>query len=139
MVITKKKKKKTTKTIYHWLDKTYQNLTTNPSWAPIKTYFLKYLKSEYKKFLDSLDLSDAITVECKLGNALFAIQNNYKDGWWSFVVVDDPTHQVELEQTKAQYTAPIVPTRPNIDDTTLTTQQLKAKQSEHHDYRVCTV
>ena len=32
-------------------------------------------------------------------------------------VDDDPTHCVRLGVTKAQYTAPIVPTQPNIDDT----------------------
>ena len=42
--------------------------------------FLKYLERKYKKFLANPNLSDVITVEGKLGNALYAIQNNYKDG-----------------------------------------------------------
>ena len=45
-----------------------------------ETDFLKYLAPEYKKFKGSPDLSDVITLERKLGTALWSIVNKYKDG-----------------------------------------------------------
>ena len=42
--------------------------------------FLKYLEPEYKNHLISLDLSDVVTLERKMRNALIAIQNDCKDG-----------------------------------------------------------
>ena len=42
-------------------------------------------------------------------------------------------HHVQLGQEANQYTSPIVLTRPNINNTNLSTRQLKAKQAEHHN------
>ena len=101
--------------------------------------FLIYLAPEYREFLAKQDLSNVITIERKLENALFEIQNDYKDGGWAFVVDNDPTHGVQLRLEANQYTTPTVPTRPSIDDGTLSTCQLKAKQAEYHNYCVCIV
>ena len=48
--------------------------------ADTETDFLKYLAPEYRKFKASLDLSDVITLERKLGTALWNIPNKYKVG-----------------------------------------------------------
>ena len=72
--------------------------------------FLKYLAPEYKKFKASPDLSDVITLERKLGTTLYGIANKYKDGGWSYVVDDDPTHKVRLGQDGNTYTTLVVPT-----------------------------
>ena len=104
-----------------------------------ETDFLKYLEPEYKKFKPKSNLSDVVTLERKLGTALYGITNKYKDGRWFHVVDDDPMHQVQLGQDDNAYTVPVVPTRPSPSDNTLLTHQFKEQQAEYHDYCVCTV
>lgn len=103
-----------------------------------KTDFLKYLAPKYKTFKASPDLSDIITLERKLGTALWSITNKYKDGGWSYVVDDNDTHKVHLGITGA-YTAPTVPTRPDPGDANLTKRQSTEQQAEFRDYCFCTV
>ena len=61
--------------------------------SKMETNFLKYLAPWCKKFKASPDLSDVITLERKLGTALWNIPNKYKDGGWSHIVDDDDTHR----------------------------------------------
>ena len=82
---------------------------------------------------------DVITLERKLGAALFGITNKYKDGGWSYVVDNDPTHQVRLGQDDNTYSAPEVPTQPDPGNNTLSKRQFNEKQAEFRDFCVCTV
>ena len=75
-----------------------------------ETDFLKYLEPKYKKFKVKPDLSDVVTLDRKLGTALFGSINKYKDDGWSYVVDDNPTHQIRLGQDDNAYSAPKVPT-----------------------------
>ena len=81
----------------------------NSIMSATETDYLKYLASEYKTFKASPDLSDVITLERKLGTALWNIPNKYKVGGWSHVVDDDDTHKVRLGITGA-YTPVMAPT-----------------------------
>ena len=103
-----------------------------------KTDYLKYLASEYKTFKVSPDLSDVITLERELGTALWNIPNKFKDGGWSYVVDNDPTHQVRLGQDDNTYSAPEIPTWPDPGANTLSKRQFNAKEDEFCDYCVCT-
>ena len=101
-------------------DSDSDNESTMSTSTDTETDFLKYLEPEYKKFKPNPDLSDVITLERKLGTALYEIQNSHKDSRWSHVVDDEATHKIRLGVT-GQYTAPTVPTRPNHDNTRLST------------------
>ena len=81
----------------------------NETMSNTETDFLKYLAPEYKTFKASPDLSDVITLERKLGTALWNIPNKYKVGGWSHVIDDNDTHKVCLGITGA-YTAVEAPT-----------------------------
>ena len=85
------------------------DLDEDSTMSNTETDYLKYLAPEYKTFKASPDLSDVITLERKLGTALWSIANKYKDGGWSHVVDDDDTHKVRLGITGA-YTMVPVPT-----------------------------
>ena len=116
----------------------YSDWDNDSIMSDTKTDFLKYLAPKYKKFKAIPDLSDVITLERKLGTSLWSIANKYKDGGWSYVVDDDDTHKVRLGITGA-YTAPVVPTRPDPGDNTLSKRQFNEQQAEFHDYCICTV
>ena len=59
-----------------------------------KANFLKYLEMEHTKFLAIPDLSNVITMDCKMGKTLFTIWNDYKNGKLLFKVDENPTYQV---------------------------------------------
>ena len=75
-------------------DSDLDNNSIMSSATNMETDFLKYLEPEYRKFKAKPDLSDVITLERKLGTALWNIPNKYKVGGWSHVVDDDDTHKI---------------------------------------------